>query len=127
MIYRFGKVVVSRSGCSQERIRSTIIALVLLPALAITALSAAPSRSAAQVVFERPEGLRGMLRDLFQFSLDPSSRDPNGPAGVQLAGRGFAASTVSSSWSARSRGTSPISRSPARTRPSAFGSTVAPP
>ena len=100
MIYQFDDVVGSCSGPSQQRIRSTIMGLVLVPALAITALSGVPSRAAAQVVppdgtiFERPEGLRGMLRDLFQFSLDPSSRDPNGPAGVQLAGRGFAASTV---------------------------------
>jgi len=66
---------------SQQRIRSTIIAPVLVTALAITALSAVPSRAPAPggTPFERSEGLRGMLRDLFQFSLDTSSLGPNAP------------------------------------------------
>jgi hypothetical protein len=79
--------------------RRTITGLVFVPALVIT-LSLVPIRAAAQTdpsqgtVFERPEGLRGMLRDLFQFSLDPRSLDPNAPGGAQLGGRGFAAASV---------------------------------
>ena len=67
--------------------------------LALMALGAIPAPVTAQpfaldsVGFARPSGLRGMLRDLFQFSVEPGDVNTT-QGGLQLNGQGFQASVV---------------------------------
>lgn len=90
-----GSLVVFASWSCPPLLRSPVAGFKVIAAAVLVAAGSLPTLVSAQglppdsVSFERPSGLRGQLRDLFDFSLDSNTTGEIG-----TGGRGFRASVV---------------------------------